>query len=97
MYFSPGNMFYGGVDRTRETTIHKIFVKRRIHPSEKNKVSKGKKQSKKAIGVQRGEKAESQVDSLFFSNQIFVSWRLPSIDWCCFAEGSFFLMRSSVN
>ena len=42
----------------------------------------GKKRFKKAIGVQRGEKSENQVNSLLVLNQIplvVVSWRLPSI------------------
>ena len=75
----------------------KVFVERRINPFKRTRVSTGKKQSKKVIGVQRGEKSEKQVDSLFVSNQIFVSWRLLSIDWCSLGEESIFLMHSSVN
>ena len=53
-------------------------------------ISAGKKQPKKAIGVQRGEKSGKLVSSLFVSNQIFVSCRLPSIDWCGLGEESIF-------
>ena len=40
----------------------KVFVERRINPFKRTRVSTGKKQSKKVIGVQIGEKSENQVD-----------------------------------
>ena len=62
---------------------------------DKKKSFDGQSSTKTRSGPKE-EKSENYVDFVFVSNQIFVSCRLPSVDWCSLEKNRFFL-RSFVH
>ena len=70
-------------------TYNKVFVDRRINLLE-NKSFDGQEAAQKGDRGPKRREVRKIGNSLFVSNQILVSWRLPSIDWCSLGEEWFF-------